>query len=81
MTVNALSEVKGVHMPAIRDTINQPLTPRQESVMRLYAAGMSRAAIAEALGLKPDSVSRMLSTIRAEMGCATLAEAVEEWLG
>lgn len=45
------------------------LTPSEQQVWDLYSAGKSSAEIAELVGLKRTSVTRMLVTIKEKVAC------------
>lgn len=56
------------------------LAPRERQVLELAASGKSNIAIAEALGIKPVTVTKALSRAYAKLGAKNRSEAVSRWL-
>lgn len=50
----------------------QPLKPREIHALRLYAADETIGAIAARLGLKADSIRKILSKVRCKLGARTI---------
>lgn len=56
------------------------LTPRERQTLALVAEGLTRAEIAERLGLQQSTVRTHLEHARARFDAHTLAEAVARWM-
>ena len=52
------------------------LTPREKEVLASFSRGMSYAAIAEARGVKPDTIRSAIYTIQVKLGLRTKQEVV-----
>jgi ATP/maltotriose-dependent transcriptional regulator MalT len=71
----------GPHLPA-NDTqrsakiIRQPLTPRENNVLRLIAGGLSNKRIAQRLDIAPETVKSHAKSIFAKLAAQTRAQAV-----
>ena len=63
----------------IRTQLSESLTPREEEVLGMVAAGHDNLAIAERLGIKPKTVEVHLDRVRKKLDVGTRAELVETY--
>ena len=59
-----------------RDTVTEPLTPREREVLDLVAEGMSNRGIAERLGISEHTVKFHVGALLGKLAAATRAELV-----
>jgi DNA-binding NarL/FixJ family response regulator len=62
--------------PRTDSTLFTELTPREREVLGLIATGIGNAAIAQRLGLAPNTISNHISSIFAKLQVASRAEAI-----
>jgi len=74
----ASAAARGGTASAAREAADAPLTPREREVLRLVAAGLGDAQIAQALHLSPHTVHRHVANIRAKLRQPTRAAAAAE---
>src|SRR5437016_6133588 len=69
-----------VQVPPIRPAPRLRLTPRQEQIVKLVAAGLGDKEIACRLGLAPNTVRTHLQRLFRECGLHNRAEAAAKWV-
>jgi LuxR family maltose regulon positive regulatory protein len=58
-----------------QDSLPEPLTPREQEVLELVAAGLTNREIAEKLVVSPETVKKHTGTIYGKLGASNRTEA------
>jgi LuxR family transcriptional regulator, maltose regulon positive regulatory protein len=70
-----LAAFSGDLSPPFGETLPEPLTPREQEVLELIAAGLTNREIAEALVVSPETVKKHTASIYGKLGVRSRTEA------
>jgi LuxR family transcriptional regulator, maltose regulon positive regulatory protein len=62
-------------LPSSRPSLSEPLTPREQEIIELVAAGLTNREIAEQLVISPETVKKHVGSITGKLGVSNRTEA------